>query len=154
MKGHGLSASTRWSEALKEIQYRNRTRPTSRQARASISATDHDRARQNWKRIGAIAQRAGADDSDTEVDDNMTEEELKELRRKKHEANIEREKLAKQMDLQYWLEYVRPNESLKVPVHLLTFLGWLMTSIDMAHIYELTMLNGSRPTRTRTFFTG
>jgi hypothetical protein len=66
-----------------------------------------DRAKKNWKRVGAIATRAGADDtSETEGDEDMTPEQLEEYRRMKHEAKIEREKTAKMMDLQYFLEMV------------------------------------------------
>lgn len=105
MRGIGLSPSTRWQEAVRELQYRNAIRPRSHADNSSIST---NRARQNWKRIGAIAARAGHDDSsDDEADvDAMTTAEREEYYREKHEAKIDREKTAKMMDLQYFLEMV------------------------------------------------
>jgi hypothetical protein len=107
MKGIGMSPATRWSEAIKEAQYRERTRPTSRQENVA-GRNEHSRAKKNWERIGAIAGRAGADDSDeeTEADEGMSPAEVEEYKRRKREAKAEREKTAKQMDLQYWLEMV------------------------------------------------
>lgn len=65
-------------------------------------------ARQNWKRVGEIARRAGADDPDdaSETEDDQSSEERAEHRRKKIEERAEREKTAKMMDLQYFLEMV------------------------------------------------
>lgn len=65
-------------------------------------------ARQNWKRIGEVARRAGADDPEdvTEDEDEMGSEERREYRKKKAEQKAEREKTAKMMDLQYFLEMV------------------------------------------------
>jgi hypothetical protein len=65
-------------------------------------------ARQKWKRVGEIARRAGADDPDsaTETDDDESPEELAEYRKKRAEGRAEREKTAKMMDLQYFLEMV------------------------------------------------
>ncbi|KIW07844.1 uncharacterized protein PV09_01761 [Verruconis gallopava] len=107
MRGIGLSPATRWSEAIKELNYREKTRPTSRQQDLA-SGDERARARQNWQRISAIAGRAGADDSDdeTEGEEGMSPEDVQAYRRRKSEARAEREKTAKQMDLQYWLELV------------------------------------------------
>ncbi|TLD24613.1 iq calmodulin-binding motif protein [Venturia nashicola] len=105
LRGMGLSPSTRWQEAVRELQYRNGIQ-TSSHARSSSMSTN--RARQNWKRVGAIAARAGHDDSsDDEADvDAMTAAEKEKYHREKHEAKIAREKTAKMMDLQYFLEMV------------------------------------------------
>jgi len=68
-----------------------------------------DAARQNWKRIGHIARRAGADDpyEETEEDEeDMSSSEKREYRRRKAREKTEREKTAKIMDLQYFLEMV------------------------------------------------
>ena len=66
-------------------------------------------ARQNWKKIGMIAKRAGGDEdsdgSDSELDD-APENEQEERRKRRQEERAERQKAAKKMDLQYWLEMV------------------------------------------------
>ena len=60
-----------------------------------------DAARQNWKRVGEIARRAGGDDPvyDDEEDDDDGQH-------TRAEQKAEREKTAKMMDLQYFLEMV------------------------------------------------
>lgn len=75
------------------------------QARANSEA-----ARSNWKRVGEIARRAGADDapdvSYSDTDDSRTPEEREDQRKLKGEQKSERDKTAKMMDLQYFLEMV------------------------------------------------
>lgn len=89
------------------VQFRNATRPRSPDGRPSHDSDVSTLARQNWKRIGEIARRAGHDDpTDTEDESNMTPEQLEEWKRKRKEARLEREKIAKAMDLQYFLEMV------------------------------------------------
>lgn len=68
-------------------------------------------ARSNWKRVGEIARRAGADDapdahSETDTADERSPEERTNQRRQKGEQKSERDKTAKMMDLQYFLEMV------------------------------------------------
>lgn len=65
-------------------------------------------ARQNWKRVGEIARRAGADDPKdaSDTDDDGSGEDRAEDRKKRVEQRAEREKTAKMMDLQYFLEMV------------------------------------------------
>lgn len=90
-------------------QYRNFTSPTSRQERAESGHADSssDVAKQNWKRLGAVAAHARNDDtSETDGDPGMTAEQLREYRRRKFDAKKEREKHAKTMDLAYFLEMV------------------------------------------------
>lgn len=99
-------------------QWRNATRPRSRSQRADLQKSvttpeERDRAtsnaaRQNWKRVGEIARRAGADDPEDEstTDDDISPEDKAARRRKKVEARNDREKTAKMMDLQYFLEMV------------------------------------------------
>ncbi|EAT88363.2 hypothetical protein SNOG_04603 [Parastagonospora nodorum SN15] len=62
---------------------------------------------ENWKRVGEIARRAGADDpeSASETEDETVEGRM-EHRKKRFEQRAEREKTAKMMDLQYFLEMV------------------------------------------------
>lgn len=66
-------------------------------------------ARQTWKRVGEIARRAGADDpidASQSEDDDLTPGERAEKRNRSDYAKSEREKTAKMMDLQYFLEMV------------------------------------------------
>jgi hypothetical protein len=67
-----------------------------------------DAARQNWKRVGEIARRAGGDDpSDPSQDeDDMSPEERAKYKRERARQKSQREKTAKMMDLQYFLEMV------------------------------------------------
>lgn len=125
MDGMSLDPSTRWVEAIKEARYRNLTTPRARnsvdgaprksvdtfQTNGTVSTTDpHTTARQNWKKIGFIARRAGGDeDSDSDSsgdDDEVPAEERERIRKQKMEAKAQRQKAAKMMDLQYFLEMV------------------------------------------------
>lgn len=112
MNGMGLDPSSRWVEAVKEARYRNLTQPRSRADSAVLTngtetGQSPSQAMRNWKKIGTIARRAAGDeDSEDLSDDNedMTEAEREELRLKRHHQRLERQKAAKIMDLQYWLE--------------------------------------------------
>ena len=124
LDGMSLDPSTRWVEAIKEARYRKATEP---RARASLGvprgggdgssegmgtgASRRDSvARQNWKKIGMIARRAGGDeDSDHESsdsDEDSPEQEREAQRKRRMEEKAERQKAAKMMDLQYFLEMV------------------------------------------------
>ena len=127
LDGKGLDASTRWVEAIKEARYRNLTQPRPRSSgegvRPSVDARPENggpglpsphnaksTARQNWKKIGLIARRAGGDeDSDEQSggdDENLPDNERDERRKRRVEEKMERVKAAKIMDLQYFLEMV------------------------------------------------
>jgi hypothetical protein len=123
MAGLSLDPGTRWKEAIKEMRYRELTKPraradggvrTSNTAGPEGAKSDVNRmssaARQNWKKIGLITRRAGADeDSDTETgeeDENTPEQEREAARKKRLEQKLERKNAAKIMDLNYWLEMV------------------------------------------------
>jgi len=89
------------------VQFRKATRPRSPDDHPSVDSDASTVARQNWKRIGEIARRAGHDDpTDTEDETGMTPEQLEEWKRKRKVARLEREKFAKALDLQYFLEMV------------------------------------------------
>lgn len=121
LEGMSLDPSTRWIEAIKEARYRNMTQPRAR-ASADVSRVSvdgsadvgggrdrHSAARQHWKKIGLIARRAGGDeDSETNSDEDgeAPEKEQEERRKRRMEENQERQKAAKMMDLQYFLEMV------------------------------------------------
>jgi hypothetical protein len=126
LAGMSLDPSTRWVEAIKEARYRNLTQPRAREStdgpRSSVdsigvngaldgAATDtRSAARRNWKTIGLIARRAGgdedSDDDENDADENLTAEEKEKERKRRYEQKMERQKAAKVMDLQYWLEMV------------------------------------------------
>ncbi|CZR55308.1 uncharacterized protein PAC_05195 [Phialocephala subalpina] len=126
MNGMSLDPSTRWVEAVKEARYRDLTTPRARNSvdgaprksmdtfqtiGTSSSTNPHSAARQNWKKIGLITRRAGGDeDSDSESGgddyDETPAEERERIRKQKLEAKAERQKAAKIMDLQYFLEMV------------------------------------------------
>lgn len=126
LAGFSLDPSTRWVEAVKEAQYRNLTAPRPRddfgvngrrksgegaEVGMGLDGERHlSAARQNWKKVGLITRRAGGDeDSDSEEsqDEEETPEHEREARRKRRvEERLERQKAAKMMDLQYFLEMV------------------------------------------------
>jgi hypothetical protein len=116
LQGMSLDPSTRWVEAVKEARYRHLTEPKSRASMEEdpqpTAAQGHTRSRsaqQNWKKIGMIARRAGGDEDsseDSSEDDESEEHDHEERRKAKAEAKINRQKKAKMMDLQYFLEMV------------------------------------------------
>jgi hypothetical protein len=123
LAGMSLDPSTRWVEAIKEARYRNLTQPRAREntdgPRSSVDSIGpnggldgaaSDLARRNWKKAGLIAKRAGgdedSDDDESDGDNHLTVEEKEKLRRRRYEQKMERQKAAKMMDLQYWLEMV------------------------------------------------
>lgn len=126
LAGMSLDPSTRWVEAIKEARYRNLTQPRAREstdgprtsvdsivmngAFEGVESDARNAARRNWKKIGLIARRAGgdedSDDDESDVDENMTVEEKEKLRKRRYEQKMERQKAAKVMDLQYFLEMV------------------------------------------------
>ncbi|KAJ8113107.1 hypothetical protein OPT61_g4689 [Boeremia exigua] len=85
----------------------NRDELTSPEQRARANA---EAARNKWKRVGEIARRAGADDapdaSYSDTDDSRSPGEREDQRRKRGEQKSKRDKAAKMMDLQYFLEMV------------------------------------------------
>jgi hypothetical protein len=119
LAGMSLDASTRWIEAVKEARYRQLTEPKPRTstdvgvsngAEVTPETRNNSLARQNWKKIGMIARRAGGDEdsdhSSSEEDDNIPEQEQEARRKRKLEERAQRRKAAKMMDLQYFLEMV------------------------------------------------
>lgn len=125
LEGMSLDPSTRWVEAVKEARYRHLTQPRPRSSGEGMSRTSIDNdavgaasfdgaryesnAKLNWKKVGLITRRAGGDEDSDEKseDDGNTPEEEREARRKRRmEEKAERQKAAKMMDLQYFLEMV------------------------------------------------
>ena len=99
LEGYGVDPDTRWMELLKEAKYFNTTRPMARRERSTgLSPLTSSETRDRWRRVGTIANRAGADD--TSSSENEASEEVKRDRKR------EREKYAKVMGLEYFLEMV------------------------------------------------
>lgn len=126
MQGLGLNASTRWTHAIRDAQWREMTRPRARAETLSSprsrsgSVADNGRpstsrsaARQNWIKVTTIARRAGADEdswhsrassqseSGEEFDLLTPEQKKKRLKEKE-----ERRKHAMVLGLQYFLEMI------------------------------------------------
>lgn len=128
MKGLGLDADTRWTHALKELRFRELTRPRSpgeedaqiatgenSSATANEAAKKSSAARSKWRKVAVIAARAAADmdddlsSSDSESDSGSepsTSEERRIAHQKREEAKARRRKDARVMGLQYFLEMV------------------------------------------------
>lgn len=129
LNGMSLDPSSRWVEAIKEAQYRNLLQPRPRNSIdgnentvesptgsvPSRGSWGHQRhgsaAKQNWKKVGLIARRAGGDedpDSDEEStsEENLPDDEREARRKRRMEQRLERQRAAKIMDLQYFLEMV------------------------------------------------
>ncbi|MDI1488222.1 MAG: hypothetical protein OHK93_007496 [Ramalina farinacea] len=136
MRGLSLDPASRWTEAIKEAQYRSLTTPRSRAAAAatenpSSPAAPNDpfpppsrsgtKARSNWAKAGMVARRANADEesslssssslSDTshDIHSPTTSPSAKDKlarQQRKLAEKQERVKSAKTMDLSYFLEMV------------------------------------------------
>ncbi|KAM3420240.1 hypothetical protein BST61_g3529 [Cercospora zeina] len=105
MKGHALDPSTRWLEALKDAEYSRLTRPVSNAQRLNESPTAADRVKKRWAQASAAARHAGSDNTSDEEDDDDHASQA-ELREKRRKQKREREKYAKVMGLEYFLEMV------------------------------------------------
>ncbi|KAK5632648.1 hypothetical protein RRF57_008362 [Xylaria bambusicola] len=130
MQGLGLDASTRWTHAIRDAQWKEITKPRAREDQisnpksadgdcANRPNTSRSHAHPNWMKAATIARRAGGDeDSDHRVSSDSSSspdtEELKQIdpakreaaRRKKEKAQVKRRKHARRMGLQYFLEMV------------------------------------------------
>ncbi|KAK6820972.1 IQ calmodulin-binding domain-containing protein [Apiospora arundinis] len=132
MKGLNLDASTRWTHAIRDAKWQHLNKPRPRdsgttspddESTAAGNAGSRPRsstsaARQNWKKVAAIAMRANGDEdsshsesesessSDLEMNENMSEKEKEKVRKRRAKAKAKRRKKAKMMGLQYFLEMV------------------------------------------------
>ncbi|ROW07949.1 hypothetical protein VMCG_03400 [Cytospora schulzeri] len=133
MKGLGLDADTRWTHAMRELQFREVTKPRARSEDGPLhmfanatgggdgtdtsSAKRSNPARYNWRKATVIAKRAGADmdddssssssDSDDDQDSALsTPEKKRAAHQKREEAKVKRRNNARVMGLQYFLEMV------------------------------------------------
>jgi hypothetical protein len=81
-----------------EAKYFNSTRPMSRGQHLVASPTPQDQVRSRWVRAGAIAYRAGSDDTSSEEDvSGLNEDEAEKARERNRRSKKEREKYAKVM---------------------------------------------------------
>jgi len=109
LAGLSLDPSTRWTEAIKEAQYRELTRPRPRSTNGDLRDGDNKSSKplHNWRRVGGIARRAGGDEKDDEnstFSDEGQRQEQKEPRRRKRPQYGG--KGTQMMDLSYFLEMV------------------------------------------------
>ncbi|KAF2972169.1 hypothetical protein GQX73_g1401 [Xylaria multiplex] len=130
MQGLGLDASTRWTHAIRDAQWKELTKPRARGDPAGAEginsdssdrpSTSRSQARRNWMKAATIARRAGGDeDSDNSAssDSSLSSPDSEELtrmntaerdarRQKKQKAQAKRRKHARMMGLQYFFEMV------------------------------------------------
>ncbi|KAG8667439.1 hypothetical protein FPOAC1_012270 [Fusarium poae] len=123
LEGFGLDASTRWVTAIREAQFRNATLPRPR-TELDNDATDKSEedhvakhksanAREKWKKVSAIARRAGHDDllsdsseSESSSDEDASPEERAAARARREKAIAARRHEARMMGIRYFLEMV------------------------------------------------
>ncbi|KAK6949264.1 hypothetical protein Daesc_009338 [Daldinia eschscholtzii] len=130
MQGLGLDASTRWTHAIRDAQWKDLNTPRARQ-NSSFSirngdagsqgrpSTSRSAARKNWMKVAKIARRAGGDEDSDHAQDSssassldeedlqgMSAEKRAEMRRKRMKAQAKRRERARMMGLQYFLEMV------------------------------------------------
>ena len=79
------------------------TSPQSNTERFSESQAPGERVKKRWAQVGAAARRAGSDNTSDEEDDHASQAETREEKRRQKQ---EREKYAKTMGLEYFLEMV------------------------------------------------
>lgn len=85
------------------MKYQRATQPRSRSERASLSPKEN-LTRERWRRIGQITHRAGSDDTSDSEGEATTDEQRAKIREHKRIKKEEREKYAKIMGLEYFLE--------------------------------------------------
>lgn len=129
IQGLGLDASTRWTHAIRDAQWKELTKPRAREDHALSTGEENGdeddgsrtNARRNWMKVATITRRAGGDE-DSDVDrsvsgDSSSSSDSEELarmdstkreaaRKKKQKAQAKRRKHARMMGLQYFLEMV------------------------------------------------
>ena len=79
-----------------------------RHASTHVSTPGSHLARDKWKRAGQIAKRAEKDDTSSDEDfEEMSPHDRDVYIKRKREAKAEREKMARTMGIEYFLEMVR-----------------------------------------------
>ncbi|KAJ4165172.1 hypothetical protein LMH87_006817 [Akanthomyces muscarius] len=117
MDGYSINPTTRWVAAVRDAQFRETHRPRPRPLSQAATVTGETQppsagARQNWRKVGMTALRAGRDASDSESDPEAesveeTSPEDKAARRQQRQVeNAKRRAEARTMGLQYFLEMI------------------------------------------------
>ncbi|KAL7620411.1 hypothetical protein AAE478_009406 [Parahypoxylon ruwenzoriense] len=129
IQGLGLDASTRWTHAIRDAQWKELNTPRARQNSALTTgsedantegtpSTSRSTAMQNWMKVATIARRAGGDEdsdhSNNSSSSSLDDEELSRMsperraaaRKKRMKAQAKRREHARMMGLQYFLEMV------------------------------------------------
>lgn len=106
-----MPSSSLWSRTARveeanpvTAEYSRLTRPVSNVQRFNESPTAADRVKKRWAQASAAARHAGSDNTSDEDDDGHASQ--AELRDKRRKQKQEREKYAKVMGLEYFLEMV------------------------------------------------
>ena len=107
LAGLSLDPSSRWTEAIKEAQYRELTRPRPRSSDLAQGSEDGraSEARQTWRRVGGIARRAGGDAEDAHEEESSDGD----VPAKRKLDKQKRSQSTQMMDLSYFLEMVDVN---------------------------------------------
>lgn len=83
-----------------------------RHASTHMSTPGSRVARDKWKRAGQIAKHAENDDTSSDEDfEDMNPQDREDYIKRKREAKAEREKMARTMGIEYFLEMVRLQAS-------------------------------------------
>lgn len=83
-----------------------------RYASTQVSTPGNPVARDKWKRAGQIAKHAENDDTSSDEDfEDMSPQDRENHIQRKREAKAEREKMARTMGIEYFLEMVRLRAS-------------------------------------------
>jgi len=83
-----------------------------RHASTQVSTPGNPVARDKWKRAGQIAKHAENDDTSSDEDfEDMSPQDRESYIQRKREAKAEREKMARTMGIEYFLEMVRLHAS-------------------------------------------
>ncbi|OGM49521.1 IQ calmodulin-binding motif protein [Aspergillus bombycis] len=110
LQGCGISATTRWVEAVKEAEWRLLHRPSAPEATIENDSSAH--ARRNWQRAVSVAKRAGGDDDLEQESASPTRNEIRQSsgnpasQSAPAQLDLPPGTTAKMMDLQYFLELV------------------------------------------------
>ncbi|PPJ56142.1 hypothetical protein CBER1_02068 [Cercospora berteroae] len=113
LQGLTLDPSSRWVELIKEWRYRSATAPHHRSPETSdspcsLSRNPSERAMVNWRRVGTIADHAGAGEvaSPEHVTSHARTFSSRRSLRRKHSRSESQEPSSMLLDLRYFLEMV------------------------------------------------
>ncbi|KAE8372329.1 hypothetical protein BDV26DRAFT_103302 [Aspergillus bertholletiae] len=115
LRGCGISATTRWLEAVKEAEWRRLHRPSAPETTVENDSSAH--ARRNWQRVVSVAKRAGGDD---DLDQECASPPRSGTRQSTGHSTSQSSSpqldlppgtTAKMMDLQYFLEIPLPRKT-------------------------------------------